>query len=97
MKKLLCVCNIKLVLKGYAPCSTLVLVGVKPEHFTLRPQEAAPEQGVNGYGGAKATQPGRDGSLHKAVEKYLDVIDTNSKIPLVGKYYMEVFINALIA
>lgn len=69
--------------KGYAPGSTLVLVGIEPEHFPLGPQQAAPEEGINGNCGAEATKPGRDGSFHKSVREGLDIVyivSTNSQI-----------------
>lgn len=51
--------------KGYSPVPTLVLVGVEPKDLPLRPQKAAPEEGVNDHGGAQTTEPSGDGGLEE--------------------------------
>lgn len=68
--------NIKLLSerpKGYPPVPTLVLVGVEPEDLPFRPQQAAPEEGVDGDGGAQTTEPGGDGGLEEPAQEIQSV------------------------
>lgn len=57
----------KSLIKGYTPVAALILVGVEPEDFSLRPQQSAPKERVNGNGCGKAAQPSRYGSFQEPV------------------------------